>query len=632
MACDNGYFAAVRYKSEGLYCTSCAIPTELIVFLVVILLLGIILIYYASKSSFNWGAITISVNFLQVTAIFVDFQIEWPPQVLYLLAYINIFRIEISSLSPECFGTVNWFQTWLMMVLLPVFLLASMLFAASLLHLASWLMSKTRWPLWFKRKFSRFLKPPKVQDVSDMSPLADKLLIRLRNARRKWRFSLLSIFTTPVKRERVEEMYDQIWNTLITFLSIFYMTACSRSMEALICQEDDFVLAADPSTGETSLLPLRKMLTYSKKKVTCELRELGPDNRTLTEWRWSPSQPATSTALGKLGILATTPSYEIIFILGWCFTLLYAVGIPLFFAMRLYNGRHQLNHLRFGRKYGYLYKRYDVDWYFWEITIMARKILLSMVRLCLVLPNGEPLGVQQVSLGMLVMLIFLCAQAFALPYSEGHLDVLETALLTVNYIFLFIGLCNYLIERQSEYASDRELSDPLEGSLMFVLIVGVAFIIFFITLDVTLQLVRLYYRFIEGEGKYGGHQLLVLHALDKDRIRLQGLGVRFIASQRRQQFQQWLNGKATEEERLLLRAAFFSLAYFIEANQRSEVPKVVSRLLHVPIVGSAVNWLWRGSRRLGQRTEMPAAALPGGPAQPAQPLPTSAKKREVLRA
>jgi len=567
--CDTGYFSAVKWKREGKTCTPCQTQEVLIILVVVVLVILVVIIYYAAKSSFNWGAITISLNFLQVTSIFVDFEIEWPPQILQLISFLNIFRVEISSLSPECFGTVNFFQMWLFMVLLPLFLLAALMLCAMMLQLSSWLLNRTRWPLWFKRKFHKFLKPPQIDEISG-GETADKLSHRLRTVRQSWRYSALSFLTEPLDKEVVETMYDQIWNTIITFLSIYYMTGCSRAMEALICQEDDFVRVIDPETNETSLEPRKQLLTYSNKKVTCKYREFNEDNTTLTDWMWYEySVPAKNTFLGSVGVLDATPSYLLIFILGICFTALYAVGIPVFFGMRLYRGRHMLNHLRFGRKYGYLYKRYDVDWYFWEIVIMLRKVMLSVVRLFLVLPNGEPLPVQQASLGMSVLLVFLCAQAFALPYCEGHLDVLETALLTVNYVFLFIGLCNYLIDRQPQYSSDSDLEGGLEVTLLAVLITGVVFIVFFTVLDLTLQLVRIYYRFVEGEGKYGGHQLLVLQDLDKDARKLQALGMKFVSSHRRQQFQLWLNNKATDEERLLLKAAFSSLNYFVQTSEKS---------------------------------------------------------------
>ena len=55
------------------------------------------------------------------------------------------------------------------------------------------------------------------------------------------------------------------------------------------------------------------------------------------------------------------------------------VCIPLFFFVQLQRGKHKLNHLTFGRRYGYLYKRYEVEWFWWECTVMVRPQPHSLV-------------------------------------------------------------------------------------------------------------------------------------------------------------------------------------------------------------------------------------------------------------
>jgi hypothetical protein len=62
----------------------------------------------------------------QVTSIFAEFSIDWPPEMLQILDVLNIFRVEIDAVSPECLGTTTWFQIWLLMVLLPFILLVCM--------------------------------------------------------------------------------------------------------------------------------------------------------------------------------------------------------------------------------------------------------------------------------------------------------------------------------------------------------------------------------------------------------------------------------------------------------------------------------------------------------------------------
>ena len=151
----------------------------------------------------------------------------------------------------------------------------------------------------------------------------------------------------------------------------------------------------------------------------CRHRSFAADNSTLGPWAWGGTTEAKHTLLAEAfesagplyGALAYTPGYQVVFSPGVFFSLLYVLGIPLFFTLKLSRGRSVLNHTRFGRKYGYLYKRYEVEYYYWEVVILLRKVLLSVVRLWLVLPNGDVLPVQQAALGMVVVLLALLAQA-----------------------------------------------------------------------------------------------------------------------------------------------------------------------------------------------------------------------------
>lgn len=163
-----------------------------------------------------------------------------------------------------------------------------------------------------------------------------------------------------------------------------------------------------------------------------------------------------------------------------------------------------------------------------------------------------------------------------MPYSEYHLDILDLALLSSSYIVLFAGVSSYMIDSQSpSYALDRDLLWLLTAVMVVVLIFAFALIVFMMILDITLQMVRLYYRFIEGEGLYGAHQQLVLRRLGSDVRRMQQLAVRFVDREKRSQFNTWLNYKASTEQKFLLMAAFSSLEYFIEHHKEHSKPDVV---------------------------------------------------------
>lgn len=151
----------------------------------------------------------------------------------------------------------------------------------------------------------------------------------------------------------------------------------SRTIVACPLQEADFIEVFNNETGFSSLQAQKTQLAGSfRGQVVCYERFLGPDNATLTDWQLNWDWQAASK---DNPVPLSTPPYAIIFGIGAFFFYAYAFGLPLFLGYKLYFGRHRLNELRFGRKFGYLYKRYESGWYAWELVVMARKVSLAVI-------------------------------------------------------------------------------------------------------------------------------------------------------------------------------------------------------------------------------------------------------------
>ena len=199
---------------------------------------------------------------------------------------------------------------------------------------------------------------------------------------------------------------------------------------------------------------------------------------------------------------------------------------------------------------------------------------------------------------MCVVVTFLLLQAAFTPYCEGHLDALESILLFVNYNFLFMGLCSYAISVSSDTSPDKEMQWLLTLAMTLALITGLLFLILFLSLDMTLQMVRLYFRYVEGEGKFGKRQELVLQDLDKDTRRLQELSGSLLAPNQRQLFQKWLNNVASEDEKLLTKAAFTSLSHYLKMHSDHSMPVMIQHLAAFPVVGGFFTWAYKEQHEL----------------------------------
>lgn len=149
--------------------------------------------------------------------------------------------------------------------------------------------------------------------------------------------------------------------------------------------------------------------------------------------------------------------------------------------------------------------------------------------------------------------------------------MMETVLLSANYVTLFLGFTKHVLNDQPWYIKDQVYAATLEVTILVVLIACIVFIVFFNLYDVSRQLIRLYRRRSLGEGKYGAGQLLHLRHLDPFTEELQVLGQTYMLSSKREPFVSWLM-QASNEEKLLFESVFKSFKFFMEdaETQRRE--------------------------------------------------------------
>ena len=59
--------------------------------------------------------------------------------------------------------------------------------------------------------------------------------------------------------------------------------------------------------------------------------------------------------------------------------IVWGLGIPLFAYILLTREKSKLNTLELRQKFGFLYRGYRKDYYYWEIVIMYRKIAMVVI-------------------------------------------------------------------------------------------------------------------------------------------------------------------------------------------------------------------------------------------------------------
>mmetsp|Transcript_7195 Transcript_7195/g.20279 ORF Transcript_7195/g.20279 Transcript_7195/m.20279 type:complete len:703 (+) Transcript_7195:45-2153(+) len=103
--------------------------------------------------------------------------------------------------------------------------------------------------------------------------------------------------------------------------------------------------------------------------------------------------------------------------------IIYTIGVPVLFFMVLRYARiHDLmRHDRFMKQWGWLYLRYEKEYYFWEIIIMVRRGLLVAV-----LVTFQMVPSLQAVMGIALVAGLITSHFYARPFISGSLDKLET--------------------------------------------------------------------------------------------------------------------------------------------------------------------------------------------------------------
>ena len=115
------------YREDG-FCERCP-PTDgaILAFMIVGLIVGLYFFALFAQYFRGLGAPRIWMNYMAVTVAFAKFDLNWPPEVLAFFRWFNQFYIDIDVVKPECELTLTFFESWIYMMVLPLFVLGILL-------------------------------------------------------------------------------------------------------------------------------------------------------------------------------------------------------------------------------------------------------------------------------------------------------------------------------------------------------------------------------------------------------------------------------------------------------------------------------------------------------------------------
>ena len=103
------------------------------------------------------------------------------------------------------------------------------------------------------------------------------------------------------------------------------------------------------------------------------------------------------------------------------------------------DGERMLYSIGVQRKFAFLYKGYEPQYYYWELVVLSRKMIFVVIDVL-----GETLGpIIQTVLALLTVIVALLLHIKCEPYQVGEIDTLERISLTSSVFTLLAGLFYY---------------------------------------------------------------------------------------------------------------------------------------------------------------------------------------------
>ncbi|KNC52475.1 uncharacterized protein AMSG_08032 [Thecamonas trahens ATCC 50062] len=433
-----------RYYPLSGRCEPCPDNAIIPVIVAFLLLFVVIVVMYKfagrSKSgsrSGSSGAASIALNFIQTTALFAAYKMNWPDEMLTILKWFSIMNLNMDMASPECALPISYKIKWFSTMLIPIAI--ALVFGSYVVvrTALSWIVAQAVDPARLTAAESESESETEEQEDDGGSGSTDGIQVALvaelgadeESARRPVCASCLGwLYVSKAQRGA---MYNQAIHAYVMFVLVAYVFVAHKALEVFACTKQTdgtYFLNAHPS-------------------MKCYVGE------------WWDLLPWT--------ILAA---------------LLYCAGIPLVFAAVLVksfkpafsSANERLYELHVAR-FGILTSRYLLRAYMWELVVMGRKMAIVAGTLFF-----QEMTVLQNLVALFVMFAAVLAQSFARPYRSPDDNKLEFILLCTSYFVLFLGIM---------FASDLEST-----SSTVLTVVGVAVLVLSV-LAIVLYLLLLARRF-----------------------------------------------------------------------------------------------------------------------------------------
>ncbi|KAJ3434729.1 insulin-like growth factor binding proteinn-terminal [Anaeramoeba flamelloides] len=346
---------------------------RLVLLFILFVLITIVLLIISKKAKNYFGSFSIIINFCQIIAIMPGMKLNWPVSLVNFFQYFSAINLNIDYLALECNFQFTFLEKWFLIMFMPVYLIIVLIFIYFVVWLHGLLVG------FFGEKFLRCLPSFCERPTRTEYSLFVYLLLEL-----KYRFS--KIFTHGYSKAELKNLINTLLNTFFAFLIIMYLILSLKILEMFNCSQNEYD---------------QNYYLQSEPSIVCY-------------------QDYWNTKILPYVIV---------------FSALYIIGIPIFFIWILwYHSKHCTEEI-FDARLGLLCSRYHKQYFYWEIVVIVRKILVVVAGVYL---SHSP--TVQVIATNIIILFSLILQSEYNPYNTRPRNILEFSLLCIIEFVLIAGL------------------------------------------------------------------------------------------------------------------------------------------------------------------------------------------------
>ena len=392
---------------------------------------------------------------------------QWPSQLLDLFDVLSLFNLNIDLLSIDCFVEWTWVRKFILANLIPLVLGAFFLFRVSLkLFHNKFFLPRVYRPaaLWLSRAFGMHAIAEEITlaSHSGMSPFASLSMTERQSAPEKENLSTPvtpfpfsettysnhdlengedgddrganqadvmrlagdhvgggGVIPNAVKRERSRRFASLVSH--VSNPSRLIRARLSRAASSLLSEvdEDESLVFARRMQSAFLLFLSWAYMALAQINVEYYTCSATSDGRYVLDM-----DPTVQCGVGW---------HQALLLPAIAGTIVYVIGIPLFFALTLLQHRRLLSvrdliddkHPSFGdleaaeQRFGFLFRRYEAEYHWWELMFFFRKLALVSTQAFFSRPLDQCL------LTMLALMPGMLGVVRAKPYDSDALDVME---------------------------------------------------------------------------------------------------------------------------------------------------------------------------------------------------------------